>query len=106
MRERRLGEEVVGEPVRESRERVGRQRRDDQQVGVLQVRVRIGRRMLARQRPERLRRDEPLRPARGHGRHVVPGADEQPYELAGLVGRDAARHPDEDLRHGDIVPVA
>ena len=106
MRERRLGEQVVREPVRESRERVGRQRRDDQQVCVRQVRVRIGGRVLPRERPERLRRDEPLRAARGHGRHVVPGADEQPHELAGLVGRDASGHPDEDPRHGHIVPVA
>ena len=42
VRERRLGEDVVGEPVRELRERVRGQRRDDEQVGALEMRVRVG----------------------------------------------------------------
>ena len=106
VRERGLGEEVVREPVREPRERVRRERRDDEQVGVLEVRVRVGRRMLARERPERLGRDEPLGPARHDRRDVVPGPHEQPHELAGLVGRDAAGHSEEDSRHADSVPAS
>ena len=39
--ERRLGEEVVGEPVRELRERVRGARRDDEQVGAGQVGVEV-----------------------------------------------------------------
>ncbi len=62
MREHRLGEDVVGEPVREPRHRVGRQRRDDDQVGALEVRVRIGRRRRAGERVERLGGDESLGP--------------------------------------------
>ena len=82
-----------------------RERRDDEQVGVLEVRVRVGRRRLPRERPERLGRDEPLGAARHDRRHVVPRADELAHELAGLVGRDAACHPEEDPRHADSVPV-
>ena len=105
MGERRLGEEVVGEPVRQAGHRVSRQRRDDEQVGVGEVRVRVGRRFLARQRPERAGGDELLRPARDDRRHVVAGADEQPDELTRLVGGDAARHADENARHGHSVPA-
>ena len=39
--ERRLGEHVVGDPVRELRERVRRARRDHEQVGARQMRVEI-----------------------------------------------------------------
>ena len=41
VRERRLGQRVVGEAVREPRERVRRARRDDQEVGARQVRVEV-----------------------------------------------------------------
>ena len=99
VRERGLGEEVVREPVREPREGVRREGGDDERVGVLEVRVRVGRRVLARERPERLGRDEPLGPARHDRRDVVPGPHEQPDELARLVGRDAACHSEEDPRH-------
>ena len=59
VRERGLGEDVVREPVREPRERVRRQRRDDEEIGALEVRVRaFGR--LAGERVERLRGDEAL----------------------------------------------
>ena len=51
VRERRFGEDVVGEPVRELRERVRRARRDEQQVGARQVEVDVlGRRAGARAR--------------------------------------------------------
>ena len=60
VRESGLGEEVVGEPVRQPRERVRRQRRDDEQVGVLEMRVRVVALRLASEREEGLGRDEPL----------------------------------------------
>ena len=41
MSESGLGEDVVGDPVRELRERVRRARRDDEQIGARQVRVGI-----------------------------------------------------------------
>jgi hypothetical protein len=31
--------------------------------------------------------------------------DEEPQELAGLVGRDAAGDPEQDARHRPIVPA-
>ena len=68
VRERRLGENVVGEPVRELRERVRGQRRDHEQVGALEVRVGIGARGLAREREERLGRERiARRPCVGSG---------------------------------------
>jgi hypothetical protein len=105
MRERGLGQEVVGEPVGQPRHRVRGQRRDDEGIGVGQVRIGVGGRLLPRERPERPGRDELLRPACEDGRDVVPGADEEPDELTGLVGGDAARHADEDSRHGHSVPA-
>jgi hypothetical protein len=58
--ERRLGQKVVRKTVGEPRERVRRERRDDEQVGVLEVRVGVGRLRLPGERPERLGRDEAL----------------------------------------------
>ena len=104
MGKRGLGEEVVREPVGEARHRVRGQRRDHERVGVGQVRIRVGGRLLPRKRPERPRGDELLRPTRDDRRDVVPRADEEPDELTGLVGGDAARHADEDSRHGHSVP--
>ena len=60
MRERRLGEHVVGEPVREPRHRVRGQRGDDEQVGTAEMRIRIGPRSFLRERVERLGGDEAL----------------------------------------------
>ena len=53
-------EDVVGDAVRELGERVGRERRDDEQVGVEEVRVQVARCLAARQRLEGVRGDEPL----------------------------------------------
>jgi hypothetical protein len=102
--QRRLGQEVVGQPVREPGQGVGGQRRDDQEICALQVRVRITARLRPREGMERLRGDEALRPAREQRLHIVSRLDEQPDELAGLVGRDAAGDADEDPRHAHIVP--
>ena len=43
--------------------------------------------------------DELLRAARDQRDHVVPGLDEQPRQLARLVGRDAAGYAEEDASH-------
>ena len=105
MGEHRLGQDVVGEPVGEPGHRVRGQRRDHHQVRVLQVRVGIRGRRPARERVERLGRDEPLCPGRGKRQHVVPGGDEQANQLACLVGGDATGDADDDPGHGDILPA-
>ena len=106
VRERRLGEDVVGEAVRELRERVRRARRDDEQVGT--------RRGADRRPPAaaaaRARWNVSARPRsaarRGvtSGHDLVPGLHEQPGQLARLVRGDPAGHPEEDLAHTRIVP--
>ena len=60
MRERGLGEDVVGEAVCELRQRVRRARRDDEEVGARQVEVDIVSGRPPREGAERLRGDEPL----------------------------------------------
>ena len=105
MRERRLGEDVVGEPVRELRERVRGARRDDEDVGARQVEVDVVAGGAPRERRERLGRDEALGAGR-HERHdVVPVLDEQPAELARLVGGDPTRHSQEDAGHRKRLPT-
>ena len=106
MRERRLGEDVVGEPVRELRERVRRAGRDDEQVGARRGAGRdprpAGRRASAAKVSAR---DEALGAGRDERDDLVAVLDEQPHELARLVGGDAAGDAEEDSRHGRIVPV-
>ena len=105
--EDRLGQHVVGEPVGEPRHRVRRQRRDDDQVGALQVRdTDPPARGAAGERVERLGGDESLGAARRQRQDVVARADEQADDLARLVGRDAAGDAEDDPRHGRSVPVA
>ena len=99
VREHGLGEHVVGQPVGEPRHRVRRQRRDDEQIGALEMRIRIGGSRRARERVERLGGDEPLGPARRQRQHVMAGANEQADDLARLVGRDAAGDAKDDARH-------
>ena len=99
MREHRLGEHVVGETVRDARQRVRRQRRDDEEVPAPEVRIGIVTRWPARQSPEGLGRDEPLRAGGQHRFHLVSGANEQANERAGLVGRNPAGHSEQDARH-------
>ncbi len=103
--ERRLGENVVGEPVRQLRQRVCGQRRDHEQIGALEVRIGIGARGLAREREERLGPNESVGGLRRQRQHVMTRLDEQAHELAGLVGRDAAGDPEQDARHRSIVPA-
>ena len=58
-----------------------------------------------RERVERLRRDELLRPARDERHDVVPRLDEQPRQLASLVSGDASGDAEQDLRHGQFCPL-
>ena len=98
------GEQVVGAAVRGPRQQVGRRRRDHDQVGLLaQLHVRHRRDVgedpgvhgLAGERLERGGADELQRRRGGQHPHGVPGLGEPPQQLAGLVGGDAARHPEQ-----------
>ena len=96
MRERRLGEQVVGDPMRELRQRVGCARRDEQQVALRQVRIEILGGRTACEREECPLGDELLR-SRRHERHnVVPGFDEQARHLARLVRGDPSADTEQD----------
>ena len=100
MRERRLGEDVVGEAVRELRERVRGARRDEEQVGARQMEIDVVGRRPPRERAEGLGGDEALGAGRDERNDVVPRLHEEPADLACLVGRDAAGHPEQDPGHG------
>ena len=103
VRERRLGEDVVGDPLRELRERVRRARRDDEEVGAVEVWIQILGRRPPRKRVERLRRHELLRAARDERHDVVARLDEQPRQLASLVGGDASGHAEEHTGHTPVI---
>ena len=96
---------LSAEPVRELRERVRRARRDDEQVGARQVEVDVVARRTPRERPKRLGGDEALGARRDERHDVVALLDEQPAELARLVGGDAAGHPQEDAGHARMMPT-
>jgi hypothetical protein len=99
VREGGLAEHVVGEAVRELGERVRGQRRNDEQVGPRQVRVRALVDRAVGERGERLARDEALG-AGGHERdHLVAGTHEPAGELTGFVGGDAAGHTEKNSGH-------
>ena len=99
MGERRLGEHVVGDPVRELRQRVRRAGRDDEQIGTRQVRVDILRWRSPREREEGLLGHEALGAGRDERNHLVPGLDQQARQLARLVRRDAARDTQKNPAH-------
>ncbi len=103
MGERRFGEEVVGDPVGELRQRVRRARRDDQQVGLRQVRIEILGGRPARQRQERPLGDELLRARRDERHDVVPGLDEQARHLARLVRGDPSTDSEQNPAHEGSV---
>jgi hypothetical protein len=97
--QRRLGDDVVGEAVRELRQGIRRQRRDHHQIGALQVRIQLLGRRTARQRMKGLGPNEALG-AWGHQRqHVVPALDQQANYLARFVGGDPAGDSDQDPGH-------
>ena len=75
MREDRLCQDVVGDPVGELGHCVRGQRRDHDQIEALEVRIRAFVRVVAGERAEGLRRDEALGAGGQHGHYVVPGLD-------------------------------
>ena len=99
VRERRLGEHVVGQPVGELGQRVRSQRGDHQQIRLREVWVRVVVDRVVRQGGERLLGDEALGATRHQGKDLVPGQHETPCELARLVGGNPARHAEEDASH-------
>ena len=105
MRERRLGEDVVGEPVRELGQRVRRAGRDNEQVGACQVEIDVVSGRPARERAERLGGDEALGARRHEGYDLVPLLHQQPAQLACLVGGDAAGHAEKDAGHAQMMPT-
>ena len=105
MRERGLGQQVVGDPLGELRERVRRARGDDEQVAARQVEVEILVGRPARERLEGLCPHEPLGARRHQRHHLVARLDEQARQLARLVGGDPPTHPEQNPAHGPIVPA-
>ena len=99
MRERSLGQDVVGDPVRQLREGVRGARGDDEQVCPGQVLVDVLAARAPCQRQERLLGHEALRALGDERDHLVACLDEQARQLAGLVGRDAAGDAQEDPGH-------
>jgi hypothetical protein len=97
--ESRLGENVVRQTVRELRQGVRRERRDHEQVRLDEVRIEVVSSLPPRQRFEGVRGDEALRIRRQDWSHLVAGLDEEAHELTGLIGRDAARHANENASH-------
>ena len=105
MRERGFGEDVVGEAVRELGQRVRRARGDDEQVGAREVEIDVVAGRAPREGAERLGRHEPLGAGRHERNDLVSFLDEQPAQLARLVGGDAAGHPKEDAGHARMMPT-
>ena len=103
MCERGLGQNVVGEPVRELRERVGRARRDHEQVGAREMRVEILAGRPPREGEECLLDDEALRSGRDERHDVMPLLHEQAHELARLVGSDPTGDAHQNPAHAGIV---
>ena len=97
--QRRLGEEVVGEPVRQPGERVRGRGRDDEQLSALEVGIGIVAWRLPREGEERVRGDEPLGARRDDRVDVVARPHQQPQERARLVGRDPPGDSEQDAGH-------
>ena len=55
---------------------------------------------------KRLLGDEALGAGSDQRHHVVPVLDQEPAQLARLVGGDAAGDPEEHARHTEIMPPA
>src|SRR6266508_1208945 len=105
VREPRLGDQVVREPLGQLRQAVRSQRRDDEEVGARQMEVEILSGGAACQAEEGLCAHETLGRGRNEGDDLVPGPDEEPDELASLVGGNAARDADENAGHAGILPI-
>ena len=96
--ERRLGRQVVRQPVSELGERVRRAGSDDEQVAARQVRVQIVAGGPPGEREKSLGPNEPLGAGRDERHDVVPALDEQPRQLAGLVRRDSTADTPSKIR--------
>ena len=104
MCKRRLGNEIVGRSVGKLRERVGRQRRNDEQVGTCEMDVEVLPRRPPSQGRKGLSADEPLGPRRDQRDNLVPALDEEPNQLAGLVGGNSHGNPHKNASHKPILP--
>ena len=91
--------------MRQLRERVRRERRDHEQVGLDEVRVELPRRFTPGESLEGLRGHERLGLLGQDRRHLVAGLDQQTREFGRLVGRDSARHTKENPGHTNILPL-
>ena len=99
MCERRFRDQIVGEPVRELRQRIRGQRCDDQQIGSREVSVEIIAGRPAGKSEEGLGPDETLRTGGDQRNDLVPALDEQANEVARLVGGDPTGDADKDSSH-------
>jgi hypothetical protein len=105
VRERGLGQDVVGEAVRQLGERVRGARCDHEQIGTREMEVDVVPGRAARERAEGLGGYEPFGPRRDERHDVVAVPDEEAAQLAGLVGGDATRHPEKDAGHPRMMPI-
>jgi hypothetical protein len=105
MRQRGLRDEVVREPVGELGECVRRRRRDDEELGTRQMRIRILTRRAPCEREERVCANKAFGVRRDERDDVVAALDEQPHELAGLVRGDPACDADQHASHDAILPA-
>ena len=106
-----VGEQVVGPAAGGASQQVSRSRRDHDQVALLSnpyVRHLVGvaphvivDRMPRQSLPGR-HPDETQRTRGGDHHDVVPVGSEPPQQLTGLVGGNAARHPEGDAAHGSV----
>ena len=104
VRQRRFADEIVREAVRELGERIRRQRRDNQQVGLCQMNVEVLGGALPGQRKEGLRSDKTLRPRCDQRDDLVARLHEQADQVASLVGRDSPRDSHQHPSHAGILP--
>ena len=104
MRERRFGDEIVREPVRQLGERIGCQRRDHEQIGPGEMNVEILRRRLSGQRKEGFRSDETLRTGGDQRDDLVARLHEQANQVASLIGGDSTGDADQHSSHAGILP--
>ena len=94
-----LGEDVVGQPVRQLGERVRRERRDDEQVRIDEVRIEVPRRLAAGERLEGVRGHEPLGIRCQDRSDLVARPYEESAKLARLVGGDPTRDSEKNSSH-------
>ena len=94
-----LGEDVVGQPVRQLGEGVRRERRDHEQVRVDEVGVEVLRRLAAGERLEGVRGHEPLGIRCQDRSDLMARPYEESAKLARLVGGDPTRDSEKNSSH-------